>query len=178
MEKDTVASTLRIEDFNIIGFGITAIPKFQKADNALVENEDIGVDFNILTHVSDKSKYKITLSLSGNTKKPEKPGYSFSLYSEAMFYIPNIETYDKNSLDKLFLHTALPILISHVRTFLINSTCYMPYGRYILPCIDMTYLVDLQKKKEIKKRKTSNTKKADSSNLGKSSNKQKKTSKN
>jgi len=140
-------SDLNIEKLTVIACNLATVPVTTKQKQPLFDYPDLDTDFKILSNSNDKSRFKLFLSISCNVSENKKPGYSFSLVSEGMFQLLNAEDKEKEVIDQYLLYTALPILISHVRTYLLNTTSYYPYGAYILPCFDLATLIKEQTEK-------------------------------
>jgi preprotein translocase subunit SecB len=145
-------SELKIENLLILASNIVIVPTSPVDKFISFDNIDLDADFNILTNAKDKSNFKVIITISGNISESKKPGYSFSVASEGIFQIVGVENMEKELIDGLLVHSALPILFSHVRSYLMNTTSYYPFGKYVLPAIDLNALLsdktqNLQSKK-------------------------------
>ncbi len=134
-------SELTIDKLLIVASNIVIVPTTPETKFVSLDNIDLDADFNIRTNSKDKSTFKVFLSISGNISKVLKPGYSFSVASEGIFHIVGLESMQKEHIDGLLVRAALPILISHVRSYLINTTAYYPFGKYVLPAVDLNAFI-------------------------------------
>jgi preprotein translocase subunit SecB len=144
-------SELNIVSLLIFGCNFSAIPINSEIKMPIIDNIDLDIDFNILTNKSDKSRFKIILSITGNNAQVKLPGYFFSIMSEGVFKIDGIDSMKKEQIDGFLKLSALPILINHIRSYLINISSYYPYGKYVLPAVDLTDLLNSKSKLMLKK---------------------------
>lgn len=149
-------SDLEIENIYVIAFNLNSIPVDAKNPTAKLQKGNLDIDFEFL-HEKKDAKFKIILSLSHNVKKPIIPGYSFSLVTEGIFNFNNFSSLSKVQIDRYLTESALPIIINFTRSFLMSSTSQFPFGKFILPSIDLTELLQ-DKKSEVKKQGTLTTK--------------------
>lgn len=149
-------SDLNIENLFILACNIATIPVNSEIKSPILDNIDLEIDFNILNNAIDKSEFKIVLSITANNENVKKPGYFFSLVTEGIFSINGFDQQPKEQIDSFLKFGALPMLINHVRSYLMNTTSFYPYGKYTLPAIDLSELLknkqeQAQKKVPVKK---------------------------
>jgi preprotein translocase subunit SecB len=138
-------SPLILEKILIIGSNIVAIP-IEDDFKGKINDFDLNIDFDIFSLKADADARKIVLSISGNDMDNPVPGYCFSIVAEGTFnYNKNVKT-SKRDKDILLNHSAVPIMIGHVRSYLSTLTALGPYGCYLLPGIDMNDLLNNKNK--------------------------------
>ena len=138
-------SPLVLNEVNIIASNIVSIgvPEGFKGE---INNFDIEIDFDIFTIEEDTDARRIVISIAGNNMENPAPGYCFSIIAEGTFsYNKSIKTTKKDK-DILLTHSAIPIMIGQVRSYLSTLTALGPFSVFLLPSIDMNYL--LNKKNE------------------------------
>lgn len=102
---------------------------------------NLDIDFEIFINTEKKSLYNLALNINCNTLKKTKPGYKYSIIANGIFELSDYEELDKPKKDQYIYYSALPMLISSVRNYLLNVSSYAPLGKYLLPAIDLTALV-------------------------------------
>ena len=133
-------SNLEIDRMNILSSFIHFIPGNDNELNDFFTTNDIDIDFNVLNHKENKFQFKILLMIKINyNQKNKKPGYSIFTTMEGIFRVFNVK--DDNDYSNLKLRSALPMLISDLRTHLFDLTSKFPEGGYLLPSIDLSYLI-------------------------------------
>ncbi len=133
-------SPLIYEDFVILDSHIQTIVK----DNSVkcdLDNIPLEIDFETLVSKDNDEKYNLALNINGNDIKNPVMGYKFSIIANGFFELKKINEDNEDKANQFLLYSALPMLISSVRNYLINITSYAPYGKYILPAIDLPDLI-------------------------------------
>jgi preprotein translocase subunit SecB len=139
-------SNLSIIDVNLLTSLITFIKGSKKEIDIFFKTNDIDIDFEILEHKENVRQFKIILILKVNEElnKP-KPGYSIFIILEGVFIIN--ETTDINEIESIKIRSALPMLISNLRSIVYDLTKNFPIGGFMLPSIEMNQLIDTKNKK-------------------------------
>ena len=136
-------SPLKFLDFAIMNsFFETIFPDSNSKCN--FEEIPIDIDFETIIDKEKPNLFNIALNLNGNTTDKPMPGYKFSIIAEGIFELEGYEELEKQKVDQFLLYSAIPMLISSIRNYLLNISSYAPFGKYLLPAID---LKDLIKKK-------------------------------
>lgn len=95
------------------------------------------IDFDFTTREEGKETL-LFAKIEINTGEEAKPGYS--IFVESMTILSFTEQIDqKHKLDLIFM-SGLNIAISSLRNYIINMTSYGPFGKYILPMVDLPAL--------------------------------------
>lgn len=128
--------------FVVLASLFEAIP-FEESEAGNVLPEILpDVDIEILVNSEQKDLYNIVLDVSGNMETEKKPGYSFSVSCEGIFSINKKKPITKESVDQLLLFSAVPMVISSLRGYLLNISSYSVYGQYNLPAIDLQDFIE------------------------------------
>lgn len=93
----------------------------------------------------DPDARRVLISIQGNDQEKPVPGYCFSIVAQATFNYEQNPKITKEEKDILLTHSAIPIVIGQIRSYLSTLTAHGPFGIYLLPAIDMN---DLLKQKE------------------------------
>ncbi len=132
-------SILTLREFWIVESNLVSVLPVK--ENQLFQDIDLDIDFDIL---EGEDNFKLILRIEGNQGKKKKIGYSFTIVSEGVFnFTKKIEEKETNSL---LLFSAVPMMIANVRGYLANITAYAPFGKYLLPSIDMKDLIENKQK--------------------------------
>lgn len=133
-------SPLILEEVFIIASNLISIPS-PEGSTTKVNDFDIDVDFNIFNNLATPDAKKVVVSVSGNNPENPVPGYSFSVVAQGVFkYDPDVKV-KKKDRDFLITHSAIPILIGQIRSYITTLTALGPYGSYVLPGINMNHLL-------------------------------------
>lgn len=143
--KKNLLSEFKMEGFSILEshFKVVTAPP----DSKLPELP-INVDFE--TYTADPNLLRIVVVIDAN-RDAEFPGYSFSIVGEGVF------TFPENSIDEeksgYTNYSALPLLISSIRAYIMNVSAYSFYGQYTLPLIDINKIIEKKLGNKPKKKK-------------------------
>ena len=144
-------SPLVLSDFYIVASSVIAIPT-PNGFNGDINSIPIEIDFNILQQIEDKTNFKVVVSIDGNDPQNPSPGYCFNIVAEGLFHFNHIEDLKQEDRDSLLSHSAVPLIIGHIRAHLASFTAVGPYDKYILPLFDFNDLAQ-QKADQIKTNK-------------------------
>ena len=133
-------SPLILEEVFIIASNIISVPETEESTGALNEFE-IDVDFDVYTNDSDSDSHRVVISVSGNDQENPSPGYCFSIVAQGSFNYDKDTKIKKKDKDILLTHSAIPIVIGQIRSYLSTLTALGPFGSYLLPSIDMNHLL-------------------------------------
>ena len=132
-------SILTLREFWVVESNLVSVLPVK--ENQLFEDISLDIDFDIL---EGEDNFKLILRIEGNKGKKKKIGYSFTIVSEGIFnFTKKIEEKETNSM---LLFSALPMMIANVRGYLANISAYAPFGKYLLPSIDMKDLIENKQK--------------------------------
>jgi len=138
-------SPLILEEVFIIASNIISVPETEESTGTLNEFE-IDVDFDVYTSDSDSDAHRVVVSVSGNDQENPSPGYCFSIVAQGSFNYDKDTKIKKKDKDILLTHSAIPIVIGQIRSYLSTLTALGPFGSYLLPSIDMNHLLELKNK--------------------------------
>ncbi len=133
-------SPLLLEEVFIIASNIISIPETEESTVPL-NGFGIDVDFDIYTNEQDADVRRVVVSISGNDPENPTPGYCFSIVAQGTFNYDKESKIKKKDKDILLTHSAIPIVIGQIRSYLSMLTALGPFGSYLLPSIDMNHLL-------------------------------------
>lgn len=110
----------------------------------LTKSYPIDIDFSVKKQV-DKNIFAILLSISINENENPEPGYSISVEGAGIFNF-------SEELDEIhqqqFIHSAVNICITNLRSYINSATAFFPIGRFSFNVIDMAALLKSKKAEE------------------------------
>jgi preprotein translocase subunit SecB len=133
-------SPLILEEVFIIASNIISVPETDES-TGLLNAFDIDVDFDIYANEQDTDARRVVVSVSGNDPENPVPGYCFSIVAQGTFNYDKEAKIKKKDKDILLTHSAIPIVIGQIRSYLSTLTALGPLGSYLLPSIDMNHLL-------------------------------------
>lgn len=112
------------------------------------EEYEIEIDFT--KNEKENGEFLVYTRIAVNQSKEKLPGHSLNVEGVGVFKITDNDLSDDVVLN---LKTMSPItmMISSIRGYIMNITSYTPLGKYILPSLDITGI--LQTKASIQRKK-------------------------
>ena len=104
----------------------------------------IEIDFGL--NESENNLKTFFIKVWSNFNDNPDPGYSFSVETVTLFRIENAEKLDGQTMNNLLTYSILGIAYSNLRGIISNISNTGPFGRYILPSIDLQDLVSKKQK--------------------------------
>jgi preprotein translocase subunit SecB len=134
-------SPLTISDIYIIAGSLLSIPAPDGFTGQL-NSFDVEMDFNIFQHQENENQFKIRVKVDGNDPDNPVPGYCFNVIAEGIFIFAKESSINKAEKDSLISRSAIPIVIGHIRSYLLNLTAAGPYEKYLFPIIDFNDILN------------------------------------
>lgn len=163
-------SPLQIVDFALTELNFKTIPpETEKIDLAAwFNNYILDIDFGILNH--DYLKVFIKASIN---KDAVLPGYAIIAEATCVFRFES-ENLDNNVRKQLEGFSTIYIALNSLRGLISNFTANAPFGRYVLPSVDLNDLIEQKKTKagikEVKRPPSKPKSKTPSNSTGRSKN--------
>lgn len=141
-------SPLILNDFAIINcnFKFTAPPE-KSSIKKIVDEYSLDMDFAIIKE-DDSTRVFIKTSINHGDNK--LPGYSIFAEGVAIFELTSENSLSEEDKKNLLRYSAVSITINSLRGFISSLTANAPFGKYILPSIDVNNLFQ-QKLAKVKK---------------------------
>lgn len=141
---EALQSPLKIKDFSVFECEVKFISPEDEDAQIVLNDLPVDIDYDYYAPKDDNQTVKmIEMDLKVNSDR-EKPGYSINLTAVGIFEVDDAENLEEKMVVNLLGISALNMMISHTRAFLISVTNYGPLGNYLLPAIDIG---DLREKK-------------------------------
>lgn len=130
-------SPLVLNDFAIINCNFKFIAPQEKTNiRKLVEEYSLEIDFAIIRDVKN-IKVFIKSAINNNNNLP---GYSIFAEGVAIFELISENSLPDEDKKSLLQYSAVSIAINSLRGFISSLTANAPFGKYILPSIDVNNL--------------------------------------
>ena len=107
----------------------------------------IEIDFGLDEDGNESSFKTFFIKVWSNFDNNPEPGYSFSVETVTFFRIENEKKLKKQTLNNLYTYSVLSIAYSNLRGILNDISNTGPYGKYILPSVDLQDLILKKQKK-------------------------------
>lgn len=85
--------------------------------------------------------FNVIIKVNVNQTNQPQPGYQMLVEGINVFRIKNTGEIDDRTLTNLKNISALSISINNLRNYITNMTTYGPFGKYILPAVDVNHLI-------------------------------------
>lgn len=154
-----IKSDLILEEFFIINSKYNFIEPEQNSTNTkeLIEKYKIDIDFIVRDIKNEGNKYIIFTKVEINNDDNQIPGYDIFAEGVSIFsFNINSKLTEPQKSDFLW-SSGVSISINSLRNYLSSMTSYCPLGKYTLPSVDLTSLLNTKRKilnkskKEVKK---------------------------
>ncbi len=149
-----IKSELILEDFFIVNSNYTFIEPEKDNINLkdLIKDYEIDIDFIVKDVKNENNKYIVFTKVDINNKDNKLAGYSIfaecvSIYS----FDPKKKLNEKEKSDFLWM-SGVSISINSIRNYLSAITSYFPLGKYTLPSVNLTSLLNTKRKSLNKKK--------------------------
>ena len=139
------ASNLELVEFVVMKSNYKFIdPQMEIEDTKAIFNKyEMEIDFGKKDIKTDKDEHLfnvIVKTMINQTDEPQ-PGYQIIAEGISIFRVYNAQEMDNKTLTNLKNISALSIAINNLRNYVTNMTAYGPFGKYILPAIDVNKLL-------------------------------------
>lgn len=143
-----IKSDLILEEFFIINSKYNFIEPEQNSTNTkeLIEKYKIDIDFIVRDIKNEGNKYIIFTKVEINNDDNQIPGYDIFAEGVSIFsFNINSKLTEPQKSDFLW-SSGVSISINSLRNYLSSMTSYCPLGKYTLPSVDLTSLLNTKRK--------------------------------
>ncbi|MBA6313867.1 hypothetical protein [Cellulophaga baltica] len=149
-----IKSDLILEDFFIINSSYNFIePEKNSSINPkdLIKDYDIDIDFMVRDVKNEENKYLVFAKIEINKLNDILPGYSMFVEGISVYsFDRETKLNDKQKSDFLW-SSGVSISINSLRSYLSSMTSFFPLGKYALPSVDLTTLLNQKRESLIQK---------------------------
>lgn len=151
-----VKSELVLEDFFIVNSSYNFIePEKGISINLkdLVKDYDIDIDFVVRDIKDEDNKYLVFAKLDINNLEDKLPGYSIFVEGISIYSFDKETTLSEKQKSDFLWSSGVSISINSLRSYLSTMTTFFPLGKYSLPSVDLTKLLNQKRNSLIQKNK-------------------------
>lgn len=147
-------SPLILKDFIVIDSKYEFLEPDSDIDDIKDVMDQYEIDFDFMLKKEEGDVSFLYTKISINDTKNSLPGYRMFVEGLSIFdFNPKAKLSKKEKADFLYL-SGLSIAINNLRTYLCDVTSYYPFGKFLLPAIDVGALHNEKRKQmESKKKK-------------------------
>jgi len=154
---ELIKSELILEEFFIVNSSYNFNEPTSDNVNVkkLVDDYEIDIDFVVRDIKNEENKYLIFTKLNINNKEKQLAGYSLFVEGVSIYsFNRNAKLTESEKSDFLWM-SGVSISINSLRNYLSAITSFSPFGKYTLPSVDLTSLLNTKRKNHNKKVKKS-----------------------
>ncbi|MGJ8735450.1 hypothetical protein [Zobellia laminariae] len=151
-----VKSELVLEDFFIVNSSYNFIkPEKGSSINPkdLINDYYIDIDFIVRDVKNEDNKYLVFSKLDINGSEDKLPGYSIFVEGIAVYSFVNETKLNEKQKSEFLWSSGVSISINSLRSYLSTMTSFFPLGKYSLPSVDLTTLLNEKRESLIQKNK-------------------------
>jgi preprotein translocase subunit SecB len=138
-----ISSPLKLLDFAIMRMEFEFIPNPEAVNTEKVfETYELDLDFDVFKN----DIMQIVMTVDINTGSTPKPGYKISAEVVSLFKMDTSAVLTEGEKENLEGFSTLYIALNNLRGVISSFTAHAPFGRYILPSIDLNDLIQKKKK--------------------------------
>ncbi|WP_108423007.1 hypothetical protein [Flagellimonas amoyensis] len=155
-----IESDLILEEFFIVNSNYAFIePNEDLTDiKDLMRDYSLDIDFVVRDVKNEDNKYLIFAKVEINDNENPVPGYTIFAEGISIFRFNESATLSERDRSEFLWTSGVSISINNLRNYISTKTSYYPLGKYTLPSVDLTRLLNTkrelmneQKKKSDKK---------------------------
>lgn len=145
----SLRSPLILKDFAVLDseFSFTAAGDVVVNNvESLLDNYLIDIDFGMGDNEDGNTIFFAKISINRNEEsKAILPGYSIFVEGASIFSFDEKAALSDDEKATLLSYSALSITINNLRGFISALTAFAPFGKYMLPAIDVNNLLEQQR---------------------------------
>lgn len=156
-----VKSQLELVDFFIINNKYKFVDP--TTDNLDIKKtfSEYEIDIDFMPKLHESKRYLIYIKISINEIETPLPGYVMFIEGVCVFNFNEDDNLEENIKAEYLWSSGISIAINNLRNFISSQTSYFPFGKFNLPAVDLTSLInDKKAMMDISKSETTKNKKA------------------
>lgn len=124
-----------------------AVTRFDFEFNISKEDTDVIEQFEkypleIDFHVFKNDQLKVFMDVEVNTEEPKLPGYSIKAEVACIFQLDENAELQVSQIQEIESFSIIYIALNSLRGIVSNFTANAPFGRYLIPSIDLNDLIE------------------------------------
>lgn len=138
-------SPLILKDFFILSSQYRFVESKDEQVDAHALFESYNLEFDFIAREEPTGDVLIFVKIGINDVDSPLPGYSIFAEGVGIFTMEEGHGLNEREQSQLFYGSGLSIAINNLRNYLSNMTMYFPFGRYLLPTVDLNEIHDIKR---------------------------------
>jgi hypothetical protein len=151
-----IKSQLELVDFFILDTNYKFIDPIENSDVKIFFS-NYELDFDFMPRY-DNGQYFVYIKIGINRVEAPLPGYSLFVEGVCVFNFSDQNQISTDLKSEFIWNSGLSIAINSLRNYISNITVYYPFGKYILPGVDLTSAINEKRKQLEDNKKETNVK--------------------
>lgn len=151
-----VKSPLILDEFFIVNSNYKFIEPENEDVNLkdLMKDYDVDIDFIVRDFNQEENRYVVFIKVSINQNENHLSGYSIFAEGVSFYSIANNKELTEKEISDLLWVSGVSMCINNIRNFVCAQSAYYPLGKYTLPSVDLTHLLNEKRESLNKKNKS------------------------
>ena len=140
-----VKSQLELIDFYIINTKYKFVDPIENNIDVRKMFSEYEMDIDIKKKIRENNQYFVYIKISINEIENPLPGYSLFVEGVCIFSFNDDEVIDEKIKAEYIWSSGISIAINNLRNYISTQTSYFPFGKFNLPAVDLTSLINEKK---------------------------------
>lgn len=140
-----VKSQLELIDFYIINTKYKFVDPIENNIDVRKMFSAYEMDIDFMPKIRENNQYFVYIKISINEIENPLPGYSLFVEGVCIFSFNDDEVIDEKIKAEYIWSSGISIAINNLRNYISTQTSYFPFGKFNLPAVDLTSLINEKK---------------------------------
>lgn len=140
-----VKSQLELIDFYIINTKYKFVDPIENNIDVRKMFSEYEMDIDFMPKIRENNQYFVYIKISINEIENPLPGYSLFVEGVCIFSFNDDEVIDEKIKAEYIWSSGISIAINNLRNYISTQTSYFPFGKFNLPAVDLTSLINEKK---------------------------------
>jgi len=140
-----VKSQLELIDFYIINTKYKFVDPIENNIDVRKMFSEYEMDIDFMPKIRENNQYFVYIKISINEIDNPLPGYSLFVEGVCIFSFNDDEVIDEKIKAEYIWSSGISIAINNLRNYISTQTSYFPFGKFNLPAVDLTSLINEKK---------------------------------
>lgn len=140
-----VKSQLELVDFFIIKTKYKFVDAIENNIDVRKLFSEYEMDIDFMPKIHENNQYFVYIKISINEIENPLPGYSLFVEGVSIFNFNDDEVIDEKIKAEYIWSSGISIAINNLRNYISTQTSYFPFGKFNLPAVDLTSLINEKK---------------------------------
>ncbi|WP_395064955.1 hypothetical protein [Flavobacterium sp.] len=140
-----VKSQLELIDFFIINTKYKFVDAIENNIDVRKLFSEYEMDIDFMPKIRENNQYFVYIKISINEIENPLPGYSLFVEGVCIFNFNDDEAIEEKIKAEYIWSSGISIAINNLRNYISTQTSYFPFGKFNLPAVDLTSLINEKK---------------------------------